>query len=113
MDLKGEEENDQMKTRSFRYEDYNTRRAFLRSYPLFWGEDDENGEESVKIEAATAKEINTKKKKKNMKKLILGMFQWGGERVLIFRRFKHKVTIYVVTCLPVGLKTPTHLISAK
>lgn len=113
MDLKGEEEKDQMKSSSFRYEDYNNRRAFLRSYPLFWGGEDENGEEegkeSVKVEAA--KETNSKKK--NMKKFILAMFQWGGERVVIFRRFKHKVTLYVITCLPVGLKAPTHLISAK
>lgn len=49
-DIKGMEE-DGMRAKSFRYEDYNTRRVFLRSYPLHWGTESE-AEESV--EAATA-----------------------------------------------------------
>lgn len=111
MDVKGTEENDQMKSRSFRYEDYNNRRAFLRSYPLYWGGEDENvNKENAKDEevvAAANETISTK----HIKKIILAVLHWGGERAIIFRRFKHKVTLYVITCLPVGLKSPTALIS--
>ena len=44
-------EEDGMRARSFRYEDYNTRRVFLRSYPLHWGTESE-AEESVEATAA-------------------------------------------------------------
>ena len=96
-----------MRTRSFRNEDYNNRRAFLRSYPLYGGGDQD---EDVKAESEKAA-ANETTSKKPMKKIILSVFHWGGERVLVLRRFKHKVTFYVVTCLPVGLKAPTALIS--
>ncbi|KAK4418658.1 hypothetical protein Salat_2278600 [Sesamum alatum] len=110
-------EEDGMRARSFRYEDYNTRRVFLRSYPLHWGPDSE-AEQSR--EAAAAAEdrkdepaATAANGKKPIKKIILAVIQWGEERVLVFRKFKHKITIYVVNCMPVNFKPPTALISAK
>ncbi|KAK9277132.1 hypothetical protein L1049_006671 [Liquidambar formosana] len=99
-------EENEMRARSFRYEDYNNRRVFLRSYPLHWGgEDEENKDEMVGI----SKESD---RKKHVKKIILSVFHWGGGKVLILKRFKHKIAFYVIACLPVGFKPPTALISA-
>ncbi|PWA95224.1 hypothetical protein CTI12_AA018110 [Artemisia annua] len=38
------EEGDGLRTRSFRDEDYTTRRLFLRSYPLHFGNDEDDQE---------------------------------------------------------------------
>ena len=38
------EEGDGLRTRSFRDEDYTTRRLFLRSYPLNFGDDEDDQE---------------------------------------------------------------------
>ncbi|KAI3444577.1 hypothetical protein Pfo_001242 [Paulownia fortunei] len=112
-------EEDGMRARSFRNEDYNTRRVFLRSYPLHWGAESE-AEESIEAAAATkcskeepAKVTKRTNGKKPIKKIILAVVHWGEERVLVFRRFKHKITIYVVNCMPVNFKPPTALISVK
>lgn len=105
-----EENNLQTRTRSFRNEDYNNRRAFLRSYPLQWG-DEEEFEKEEPIEKETSKVTNDRKAKKPMKKIILSLLSWGGEKVLVIRRFKHKVAIYVVTCLPLRFRPHPALIS--
>ncbi|KAH7570475.1 hypothetical protein ACOSP7_018634 [Xanthoceras sorbifolium] len=116
MDSEGMEENG-MRTRSFRYEDYNNRRVFLRSYPLHWGgEDDENNEEGVKVtyKSPEKKQVEEKPvKKKHIKKIILSVFQWGEGKVVVLREFKHKLTIYIIACVSVGFKSPTALISTR
>ncbi|KZV21819.1 hypothetical protein F511_13622 [Dorcoceras hygrometricum] len=113
-----------MKERNFRCEDYKTRRVFLRSYPLHWGTDSEASESKEAVEdrrgtykdskedPATRKVI-ANNGKTPMKKIILAVFQWGEERILIFRRFKHKLTIYVVNCVTAKLKARTTFISGK
>ncbi|KAG8391804.1 hypothetical protein BUALT_Bualt01G0225000 [Buddleja alternifolia] len=107
-------EEDGMRARSFRYEDYNTRRVFLRSYPLQWSAESEaeeskedHKEEPVKVTA------NRTNGKKPIKKIMLAVIEWGEERVVVLRKFKHKITIYVVNCVPVNFKAPTALISVK
>uniref|UniRef100_A0A2C9UMS1 Uncharacterized protein n=1 Tax=Manihot esculenta TaxID=3983 RepID=A0A2C9UMS1_MANES len=80
-----------MKTRSFRYEDYNNRRVFLRSYPLQWEEDDRANESTRRV----AKE---KSKEKPIKKMILSVVQWGEGRVVIIRKFKDKLIVYIIAC---------------
>lgn len=108
-------EEDGLRAKSFRYEDYNTRRVFLRSYPLHWGAESE-AEESVEAAAAPTKSsyeepAKVRKRKggnRPIKKIVLAVVQWGEERILVFRRFKHKITIYVVNCVPVGSKFLLH-----
>lgn len=110
-----------MRVRSFRYEDYSTRRVFLRSYPLHWGSESEAEESKVEPKAGAwedskeepAKVINSANGKKPVKKIILAVIQWGEERVVVLRRVKHKITIYVVNCMPVTIRAPTALISVK
>ncbi|CAI9101782.1 OLC1v1039194C1 [Oldenlandia corymbosa var. corymbosa] len=106
-------EEPELRARSFRYEDYNNRRAFLRSYPLYQDHEDDNKAEENhhKVDNGNGKRVTSTTTKKPMKKIILSVFQWGGETILIFRRFKHKVTFYVITCIPAGLKARTAFIS--
>ncbi|KAL2461589.1 Uncharacterized protein Adt_45009 [Abeliophyllum distichum] len=107
-------EENGMKARSFRYEDYNTRRVFLRSYPLQWGAVSESevskeaGQEN-KEEAVNIKTVKTGKKP--VKKIILAVIHWGEKRVIVLRRVKDKISIYLVNCLPVNFEVPTALIS--
>lgn len=103
------EEENNIRARSFRYEDYDTRRVFLRSYPLHWGGDEESiNYEDMQFE----KEEN--ENKKHMKKLFVSVFNWGEDKVFVLRRFKHKVSIYMIACFPVHLiKAPRAMISAR
>ena len=104
-----------MRTRSFRGENYNGR-AFLRSYPLHWGEDEYSKEDTARV----ADNGNQKKdecnkeetQKKPRKKIFLSVFYWGGKKILLFGRLKHQLEIYVIACIPNGVKKPTALISA-
>ncbi|KAB2090680.1 hypothetical protein ERO13_A03G127200v2 [Gossypium hirsutum] len=90
---------DGTRSRSFRYEDYNNRRAFLRSYPLQWGEDEDEQER-----VTATKESSTRKKP--IKKFMLSVYHWSGEKVVVLRRFKDKLAVYVVACLPIRFKSP-------
>ncbi|KAJ7957589.1 1,3-beta-glucan synthase component bgs4 [Quillaja saponaria] len=94
----------QVRTKSFRDEDYNNRRVFLRSYPLNWGEDQDK-EEVIRA-------MERSKRKKPLKKIILSVIQWSEGKVLVLRRFKDKIVINVIACFPVAFKHPTALISA-
>ncbi|KAF3431067.1 hypothetical protein FNV43_RR25797 [Rhamnella rubrinervis] len=118
--MKDTEENGEgngLRTRSFRYEDYNNRRVFLRSYPLQWGgeeeEDNNNEENEEERKGVTNEESNYNRKKKPIKKMIMPIIHWGGGKVLILRRFKHKFTIHFIACISLGFKPPTSLISVK
>lgn len=94
--------------RSFRNEDYSIRRVFLRSYPLQWGGDQEEEEETEK---------NTKEDRVHMsrggkvKKMILAVVNCGEDRKLVFSRFKDKINFYLVACFHFSFKTTTPLIS--
>jgi hypothetical protein len=133
MDCKGIE-GDGPRTKSFRHESYNNRRVFLRSYPLQLGEQDEYNKEDP-LQLGEQDEYNKEdpfqlgeqdgynkedmvgvadgsNQKKPMKKIILSVFHWGGEKFLLLRRVKHKFTVHIIACIPIGLKTPTALTSA-
>ncbi|CAN0929248.1 hypothetical protein LINGRAHAP2_LOCUS36958 [Linum grandiflorum] len=94
-----EEEPVVVRAKSFRDEDYNNRRVFLRSYPLHWDAEDRSDEDMI-MRQPTSK-INSSQKRP-MRKMMVSMFQWGEGRVLVLRRFKHKVSVYVVSCIPVS-----------
>ncbi|GLT38415.1 hypothetical protein SLA2020_126700 [Shorea laevis] len=104
MEGKGMDEEG-VRTRSFRYEDYNIRRVFLQSYPLQWREDDEKNEETLQVSVESTG-------KRPIKKTILSVFHWGGEKAFVLRRFKQKVTVYVIACIPIRIRGPSALISA-
>ncbi|KAF5952828.1 hypothetical protein HYC85_010772 [Camellia sinensis] len=112
MGFEGMEEND-LRTKSFRDEDYNNRRVFLRSYPLQWGGDEgeENKQDTVEVSYGGGGGSGDGKKKP-IKKLIVTVFEWGEGKILVLRRFKHKIEFYIIACLPVAFKPPTALISA-
>lgn len=97
-----------MRSRSFRDEDYNTRRVFLRSYPLQWGGEERTNEEEL-LKKMESKNSTTKK---YIKKMILAVIQWSGGKALVLRKVKNKIAIYVVACIRIGFKPPTALISA-
>ncbi|KAL4573841.1 hypothetical protein LXL04_020661 [Taraxacum kok-saghyz] len=116
------EEGDTLRTRSFRNEDYNNRRVFLRSYPLHFNNDEDHQEQEtyVIVDATSAdgddykkqkKTMKMKKKKEAMKKIMVTIIEWGGGRGVVFRNFKHKVSFYVVACFPLVFKQPKAFIS--
>lgn len=104
------------RTRSFRYEDYNTRRVFLRSYPLQWGGEESQCEENNEEEAKVTNHYSYEKKpvkKKPFKQIISSVLHCRGDTIYVLRRFKHKLTVYAISCAALSLKSPTALISAK
>lgn len=99
-----EGQEDGVRVRSFRYEDYNNRRAFLRSYPLNWeGEEEEEEEVVVKSSKVGKRGV--------VKGIFLSAFQWSGGKVLLLRKIKHKVAFYLVACHPFGFKPTSSLLS--
>ncbi|KVI05780.1 hypothetical protein Ccrd_015923 [Cynara cardunculus var. scolymus] len=105
---------DGLRTRSFRNEDYNTRRAFLTSYPLNFDRQETPvpTPASVQVDGDRDRHTKHKKKKEAMKKIVVAMVEWGGGRWVVIRRFKHKVSFYVVACFPLVFKPPKSFISA-
>ncbi|KAJ6719289.1 hypothetical protein OIU79_007030 [Salix purpurea] len=106
MDCKDMEENGTgVRTRSFRDEDYNNRRAFLRSYPLYHVAEGETANEEM-VSAS-----NKETEKKPIKRMIISVIHWSEGKVLVLRKFKHKIQVYIIACMPVSFKPPTALIS--
>ncbi|PON50622.1 hypothetical protein PanWU01x14_221550 [Parasponia andersonii] len=108
MDSKGTDSENWMRSRSFRNEDQNNRRVFLRSYPLQWGGEEEEGNE----EKMAKVESNHKKREKTIKKIILAVFHWGNGKALVLRNVKNKLTIHFVACIHIAFKPPAAIISA-
>ncbi|KAL5975440.1 hypothetical protein ACLOJK_019762 [Asimina triloba] len=102
------EEEDGVRARSFRYEDYNNRRAFLRSYPLHWEIDERTGDEEEEAEEKTS----AAGRDRRMKKRILSIFQWRGGKIFLLRKLKTKVaTFYLAACSPLGLNQTKSLLT--
>ncbi|KAL8156950.1 hypothetical protein AgCh_001887 [Apium graveolens] len=98
------------RVRSFRQEDYGTRRTFLRSYPLHWGGEDSISKELEKTTPNVTR--GSHEVKEPLKKIIVSIFNWGEKRIVIFRRYKDKFTVCVISCLPAGFRPPA-MISAR
>lgn len=91
-----------VRSRSFRDEDYSSsRRVFLYSYPLQWGGEDADYEE---YKEGTVICSHGGDGKKHMKELIVSLLRWSEGKALVLRRFKHKLRVYIIACLPVGFK---------
>jgi hypothetical protein len=108
------EEDEGLRARSFRREDYNTRRAFLRSYPLQW--DDETGEDmQTEARESTAVVPTEKGKVALVKKKLIMVFHWGEGKCLILRRIKEKFVYYLVVChgISFGFKSSDKMLHVK
>ncbi|KAJ0763383.1 hypothetical protein HanPI659440_Chr08g0280041 [Helianthus annuus] len=128
------EEGDGLRTRSFRNEDYTNRRVFLRSYPLYFDNDEDHQQTTATAgydhdnvgnglrdacefghgdEKKEKKKMKIKMKKEAIKKIMVTIVEWGDGRVVVLKRFKHKVSFYVVACFPIVFKHPKALISTR
>ncbi|KAJ6903782.1 hypothetical protein NC651_021072 [Populus alba x Populus x berolinensis] len=87
MDCKDMEENGTNTRRSLRFEDYNNRRVFLRSYPLHFGAEDEKNNEG-KVSST-----NKDTEKKTIRRMFSAVIHWGEGKVLILRKFKDKLQV--------------------
>ncbi|KAG0464982.1 hypothetical protein HPP92_019146 [Vanilla planifolia] len=108
-------EHEWMKRRSFRNEDMESRRVFLRSYPLRWEE--EEGEEDVGFDRQEEQEQNRKTKRYSkvkflMKSKLMAVLDWGGGKLMVMRKLKNKVAVYLVACQPFGFKTNAKYLEA-
>ncbi|WOL17167.1 hypothetical protein Cni_G25956 [Canna indica] len=90
---------DGLRTRSFRDEDHNYRRIFLRSYPLQWG--DENGEDEKKAQ----------KRSSSVKSRLTALFQLSDSTVILLKRLKKKVVFYSTSCHTFGFKSSNKVLS--
>jgi hypothetical protein len=54
---------------------------------------------------------NKETEKKPIKRMIISVTHWGEGKVLVLRKFKHKIQVYIIACMPVSFKPPTALIS--
>ncbi|XP_040381319.1 uncharacterized protein LOC102714299 [Oryza brachyantha] len=92
-------------TRSFRYEDYSTRRVFLRSYPLQWDwspapEEKQpppggggGGEvEEEELDCGGSGRIRWKRQ------VAVAVAGWGEEKLLLLRRVKKRLALYLIGC---------------
>ncbi|OAY73858.1 hypothetical protein ACMD2_10132 [Ananas comosus] len=107
MEMEMEMEGEGLKTRSFRYEDYNNRRAFLRSYPLQWEDEEEEEEEG---EEAAVSSSSKSKAPLLAKTRLVAVFRWGEGKLLLLRRLKKKVAFYLVACHPFRFKSSAKLL---
>ncbi|GJM99875.1 hypothetical protein PR202_ga17014 [Eleusine coracana subsp. coracana] len=99
--------------RSFRYEDYSTRRVFLRSYPLQWDWSDEK----QGLGAAADGPVGTKNRpaygsdddrgdergcgrasKGWRRQVVVAMVEWGEEKMLLLRKAKKRLALYLLGC---------------
>ncbi|XP_062233941.1 uncharacterized protein LOC133931152 [Phragmites australis] len=99
-------------TRSFRYEDYNTRRVFLRSYPLQWdwspAPDEKQGPGDASAEATKSRAYDggdddcdrgDKRCGKGWKRQVMvAVVEWGEGKLLLLRRAKKRLALYLLGC---------------
>ncbi|KAL6909749.1 hypothetical protein ACP4OV_001408 [Aristida adscensionis] len=103
--------------KSFRYEDYSTRRVFLRSYPLQWDwspePDDKHGRGGSSAPEATKKRAygddddydgsddhgDERGSKGHWKRqVVVAVVEWGEEKLLLLRRAKKRLALYLLGC---------------
>ncbi|CAM0912088.1 unnamed protein product [Alopecurus aequalis] len=89
-------------TRSFRYEDYNTRRVFLRSYPLQWDSPavgDEKKQGHGESAAGEADEDRYEYRDRRWKRqVVVAVVEWGEDKLLLLRRVKKRLALYLLGC---------------
>ncbi|CAL5052699.1 unnamed protein product [Urochloa decumbens] len=94
-------------TRSFRYEDYSTRRVFLRSYPLQWDwspaadDDEKHGLAGGATEAAGDGNDGDERcggGRGWKRQVVEVVVEWGEDKLLLLRRAKKRLALYLLGC---------------
>uniref|UniRef100_A0A0E0E1H1 Uncharacterized protein n=1 Tax=Oryza meridionalis TaxID=40149 RepID=A0A0E0E1H1_9ORYZ len=104
-------------TRSFRYEDYSTRRVFLRSYPLQWDwSSPAPGEKEKQVQGAAAMAAKNSaagggeeeeeeddderggRRWRWRRQAAVAVVEWGEEKLLLLRRVKKRLALYLIGC---------------
>ncbi|KAG0514213.1 hypothetical protein BDA96_10G171200 [Sorghum bicolor] len=101
-------------TRSFRYEDYSTRRVFLRSYPLQWdwspAQDDDDDDDKDGLSHAEAAAGNRADhadgdeccggagSRRWKRQVVAAVTEWGEDKLLLLRRAKKRLALYLIGC---------------
>ncbi|EAZ00764.1 hypothetical protein OsI_22790 [Oryza sativa Indica Group] len=111
-----EEEAAVKPTRSFRYEDYSTRRVFLRSYPLQWdwaspapGEKEKQQQQQVQgvVAGGDGEEDDDeygggggdeRGGRRWRRQVAVAVVEWGEEKLLLLRRVKKRLALYLIGC---------------
>ncbi|CAN6201649.1 unnamed protein product [Urochloa humidicola] len=97
-----EEGADVKPTRSFRYEDYSTRRVFLRSYPLQWdwspAADDDEKHALAGGAAADEAAGNDGGGRGWKRQVVEVVVEWGEDKLLLLRRAKKRLALYLLGC---------------
>ncbi|CAN6178235.1 unnamed protein product [Urochloa humidicola] len=93
-------------TRSFRYEDYSTRRVFLRSYPLQWDwspapdDDEKHGLAGGAAEEASGNDGDERcgGVRGWKRQVVEVVVEWGEDKLLLLRRAKKRLALYLLGC---------------
>ncbi|KAI4975322.1 hypothetical protein ZWY2020_048929 [Hordeum vulgare] len=95
-----EEEAAVKPTRSFRYEDYSTRRVFLRSYPLQWDSPAPGGEagQAEDDEDHRYDDDGGRRDRRWKRQVVVAVVEWGEEKLLLLRRVKKRLALYLIGC---------------
>lgn len=101
------DEGEAMKpTRSFRYEDYSTRRVFLRSYPLQWDwspEPDDDKDSPSPADAAAGNRADADGdeccgSRRWKRQVVAAVTDWAEHKLLLLRRAKKRLALYLIGC---------------
>ncbi|KAF8779244.1 hypothetical protein HU200_002924 [Digitaria exilis] len=102
---KDDEEEETVKpTRSFRYEDYSTRRVFLRSYPLQWDwspAPDADEKHGLGVAEATGDGDGDERcggGRGWKRQVVEVVVEWGEDKLLLLRRAKKRLGLYLLGC---------------
>ncbi|KAF0929575.1 hypothetical protein E2562_022397 [Oryza meyeriana var. granulata] len=101
-------------TRSFRYEDYSTRRVFLRSYPLQWDwspapeeKEKQHGQQGGAAVAGKNRAVGGEEEddvgderggRRWKRQVAVAVVEWGEEKLLLLRRVKKRLALYLIGC---------------
>ncbi|KAF7095029.1 hypothetical protein CFC21_097275 [Triticum aestivum] len=90
-------------TRSFRYEDYSTRRVFLRSYPLQWDSPAPGGGVDEKQGGAEDDDEDRYgdgggRDRRWKRQVVAAVVEWGEDKLLLLRRVKKRLALYLIGC---------------
>jgi hypothetical protein len=85
-------------TKSFRYEDYSTRRVFLRSYPLQWESPAPGGADGEKPGNGGYVAADEVGEEHRNRRWVVAVVEWGEDKLLLLKRAKKRLALYLLGC---------------